>query len=805
MFVAQSPGKDESKVGIPMIGESGKLFDNMMVEANMVTVDYFKTNINLCHPPSNRKTTSKEITNCLPWLEQYIEDVDPDIIVPLGDVAYRVFMPDEKSTITAINGNVFEREIQGRMRKIVPLLHPAFILRNEPAYRPAFVHNLRKIHALMSGEVPGADVVPFAKTKCSWEDLVYVANENPKFGFDLETDGPETKRGRPLARHHEIVGIGIAIGEGEGQSFYTPMPDHEELLARIPDLQPALQDNRVVKVASNVKFEKHVMARYGIGVNNVRDTLLEAWLLGDVPKGLKDAWHQTFGTEMIRIESVIRTGKNKRGMRQATYEDEDAVVEYAIQDPDASLRLHEGLVARLEERGIKERVYEELELPFTEIIVAMESNGFGFDEEMLGDASVTLTDAYKTSLARCVELAGQDFLPTSPQQTAKVLYGENYDDPDPIVPIPRWNPDTQKNPSTDKTTLAPYVGKPLIRSILSTRAIRKMQGTYTDGLPPWQEFDPATGGHRIHCDIDQTGTNTGRVSVRDPNLTNIPSRQRDDADVPIDPMAIRRAFVPTQFDYAIFCPDLSQIEMRIAADLSGDKEMIAQLTDSDGDIHSNTARKIFKTSEDILISVHGQEEGTRMWKNMRYLAKTIGFGVLYGLTATGLLLRTPTLDLTIAEATGFIDDFYNIYSGLKDWQDKVRQFVMRNGWYETKLGRRRYFPDITSSDRKRASEERNACVNMPVQGGAADYFKMACNAVAAKMADMDFKARLVNQVHDEIVLEGPIDEIRPFAEHIVPVMNTVQELLVPVRSDFECGDNWGDLYKWDEYLELVAS
>jgi DNA polymerase I len=801
MLIAQSPGSQENYKAIPLVGVSGQLLAECLAEVGWNLDELFRTNVNLCHPPGDRKARKREVEGCYPWLEQYVRVVDPDLIIPLGDSAYRAFLPDEPSSITAIRGHHFEREILGRTRHIVPTIHPAFVTRNEPAYRPLFLRDLAFAkEGLESGKWPTP--TPFTSEKSSWDELVEAAHDCEIMGLDLEYDGPiKGFRGVPVARYSDIVGIGISTSEGS--THYYPNADVQFFHDHMHELKDVFESETAVKVVSNVKAEKEVLHRYGIDLRNYRDTLIEAWLigqldlLGPMPLALKDAWQRLFGTEMIRIDTIIGKGvkdrKHQGSMLVATAEDEDSVVEYAAQDPDASLRLHKQFMEIIKQRRIED-LYLNVELPFTDIIIEMEEVGMGFDEEMLEDAEVALEQAIARMQAQLLQLAGVDFNPNSSQQTAKILYGEDFNSG--IIPTPRWDPQTKKNPPTDKVTLAEHVGNPVVRAVLTARAVRKMLTTYVTKLPTHVEPD-----NRIHCDINQTGTSTGRVSSRFPNLTNIPARERDDVEVVVRPDQIRGAFVAEPGNF-IFAPDLSQIEMRFAAHLSNDASMIDILhhhPDSiEGDIHSNSARGIYKTSEHALIAVYGEADGKKRWKNMRYLAKTIGFGTLYGLTAHGLLLRTPTLDLTIEEGTEFINEFYNTYPGLRTWQARVRQIVLRNGWYETILGRRRYFPEITARDRKLSMKARNECVNFPIQGGAADYFKLSIINVKRKLIELEAKTRLTNQVHDEIVMEGPKSELDMLATEIPPVMAGIADMLrlrVPVFVDFEYGESWGSLQK----------
>lgn len=824
MIVGQSPGYDEDHhyIGIPFVGKTGQLLRDVLAQMGIELDSLFYTNVNKCHPWGDRKATLAEQHACRKWLDAEVEKCDPDIIVPMGDTAYRAFMPHEQSSITAIRGNPFRREIMGRERTIIPTLHPSAVSRNEKAHLADFKGDLARVFKILNEGPPQA--IPFNTTKATWQDIMHVVNNAESYGFDLETAGPITARKRPIARKHQIVSVGVASEPGKGLVY--PMPDHGEVLARVPELAASFANERQWKVISNVNYEKHVMMNYGIPINHYYDTLLEAWLLADTPKSLKDAFHREFGVEMMHIEAVIGKGAHQRSMRDASIEDEELVIEYASQDPDASLRLHNLLYPMVVDRGMQ-YLYEEVELPFADLIMEMERNGMGFDGSVLTEAGVELLAAHQSQLTRLYAQVGAEFNPNGWQQVCALLYGI----PQPgktkgalntqrlaavehqyRIPLPRRYDraliNEGVNPGTDKVALAEHIASPVVRGILTARGLHKMKSTYIEGLPKHVEDDG-----RIHPSINQAATVTGRVAETDPNLQNIPARKRVDADIPLAGSFIRTAFVAPEGCW-LYAPDLSQIEMRIAAHLSGDFGMIAQLSDPKGDIHSNTARSIFRSSPEAMIAVYGDhlgdcpmgcECGKARWKNARYLAKTIGFGVLYGLTAEGLLMRTPTLELSIDEARDFIDKFYETYPKLREWQEGIRSFVRRNGYYTTILGRRRYFPEITSSDRGLASEAANAAVNFPVQGGAVDYFKLASLAVRAKVHELGLHLgdrgviplRFINQVHDEIVLEGDKRHLEIIGTEVLPVMTNVYPLDVPVLADLDFGSNWGDLHGWE--------
>ena len=859
MFIGEAPGAHEQRgFSRPFIGESGQLLRQMCRNVGWDLDELYVTNTVHCHPPQNRDPSPGEIRACSRWVNTEIQIVDPDIIICVGAKAYKALLPDEESSITAIRGHLYKRMIDGRERWVMPTVHPAFVMRNTDIWQPLFEQDLQRAQYALEHDEPPDLPIPFRKDKSGFDELLEGIEGAKKIGLDLEFDGPRDLAGFPTARKADIVGIGVATAPGV--SFYYPCPDPEDARQKVELLREVVESHDVIKVVSNVKAEKHVLRRYGLELQNYRDTLIEAWLLGwlptmgPVPLALKDTWQRVFGTEMIRISTLIGKGKNSRGMREATYEDEASVAEYANQDPDASLRLHEFFSKEIVARGLED-LYINIEMPFTDVIIDMEERGLGFDPAALEESREILQRTLAESQIRFTELIREtvaefspnqlqlmsknhlknmkkaeqidvvqrygyyrvegktksqlvdDFIYTSPvvdleelvtdnlnpnsnQQVAALLYGEDYQGA--IIPRPKRTPHDRVPPS-DKVTLAEHAGNPVVRAVLEARANRKLLGTYVDALP--KHIDPDDG--RIHSSISQTGTETGRVSSARPNVANIPARQRGEITNVIDPKAIRSAFVAKP-DNLIYCFDLSQIEMRVQAHLS-DCQPMKEIFWSGGDVHGNTTEGIFKTTKAIILAEHGPIAGEKRWDNARYLSKTIGFGVLYGLTAQGLLARTPELDLTLAEAEGYINGFFDTYPEIRDWQEKVRQFVIHNHYYETQLHRRRYFPEVTARDHSMRQKALRECVNFPIQGGAADYFKLCANEVNIALDRFHLKTVLINQVYDELVMEGPASELNALGALVPPIMSSVTSRFgmdIPVPVDFEYGKNWGELATW---------
>lgn len=801
MLVGQSPGYDEDQKGRPFIGESGNFLASTLASMGLdLDKDFFRTNANHCHPPLNREATRTELTACKPFLLEEIIKVNPFVIFTMGGAALKVLLPDESTAITQVQGHVFQRVIGGALRYIIPTLHPAFVMRNPKAYQPLLRASLRLGAEIARTGTYTPQGLPFRKEAATLPEILEAINA-PTFGFDLETDtgngadddGNELYDNDQGLRGSRIVGVGVCAVPGNG--LYYPFEDDDEAERILGLMKPQLESLDHLKIVSNAKFERHVTHGYGINFRNWHDTLLMAWVAGDYPLGLKDGFHRATGIEMIRIDTFKKLGYKRKDsvtgtyvvdMRAAQDSDPVAVTQYAAQDPDASLRLYHVLRDLLVNRTSASTgtslwdLYQSVEVPFNDIIVEVERNGILFDPNELTEAAANLASGLSQVTASITEMVGYPINAGSWQQKQKALYLVDTPYKIPKFKVSRSQP---KEMPTDKVSLAAYSSNPLVRALLTSGAITKMQGTYIEGLPKWMDH-----GGRIHAEYKQASVSTGRLASANPNATNIPARKRDDISVSVDGSLIRKAFVAPP-GHQICGIDLSQIEMRVAAHLSGDAAMIRELGPG-GDIHGNTARAIYKTTE--------EEVGPKVWKSYRNLAKTIGFGSLYGLAAPGLLKRTPTLGLSLAEAASFIAGFYSAYPGLQEWQESIRSFARRYGYAETILGRRRYFPEITSRDFEKRGEAERGAINHPVQGSAADFFKIATQKVYDFLRATQSSSRIVALVHDEIVLEAPNDEVRWLSKTIPPIMANAIALDVPVFVDFEFGASWGAVEGHDD-------
>ena len=799
MLVAQSPGDTEALKGRPLIGVSGQLLARYCSIIGWdLDKDIYRTNVNKCHPPKNRVCSRSEITACKPWLEQEIATVDPLIIIACGDTAYKSFLPDETSKITQIRGNVYTRVIGGKRRYVIPTVHPAAVGRNELAYGKLFLGDLRKAKAIADSGTYEVPASTFRKTRADWDEILDAVSSCSEFGFDLETDtgsadDPSDEDDDQGMRRAGIVGLGLCTQPGDG--LYYSFEDDDEAYTKTRELRRWLEDPRLPTIVSNAKFERHILRGYGIELQGWEDTMLLAWIAGDFPLGLKDGFHRAFGIEMQKIDLFKKlgftkkhpvTGKVMPDMRAATSENPWKVAEYAAQDPDASLRLYRYLVPIIKERKLWD-IYEHIEKPFTDVIMAMEENGFLFDPNALTIArAMVIAQRYESEQYLYNMNGGEMNLNSVPQKVALLYHGKH---PYRIPPIQER--DGSLSYPTDRVQLARYNTNPVVRALLTYNAMDKLMGTYINKLPLWMDKSG-----RIHAEFRQTGAETGRISSTNPNITNIPSRKREDIDGGVDGSHIRYGFIAPP-GFKICAVDLSQIEMRIAAHLSGDPDMIRELGPG-GDIHSHSTRKIFKITEDSV--------DKREWKNKRDLAKMINFGTLYRLTGHGLVLRAPSANLSQDEAEEFIRELYATYPLFGQWQEDTIAFTRKHGYAQTITGRRRYFPEITNKIPSRRAEAERGCINHPIQGSAADFFKVAILNVKAFLEahpEESAGVRMIAQVHDELVLEAPDEAIPWLAEHTPKLMASAFELRVPVFTDFEYGQNWGDVHKYDPAIGVV--
>jgi DNA polymerase-1 len=563
----------------------------------------------------------------------------------------------------------------------------------------------------------------------------------------------------------ELVGIALAFVEGE--SHYLPLrhqggPNLEfaEVAERLGGL---LADPRIPKAGHNIKYDLAVLERAGLTLSPPAfDTMIAEWLCNPASRslGLKELGFVRLGVEMTPIEALI--GK---GAKQTTMDRVEAAqaAAYAAADADVTLRLVPPLRAELESRG-QTKLFAELEMPLIPVLAAMEREGVRLDTEYLRRLGSDWQTELREIETQVHSIVGRSFNLQSTQQLADVLFGQ----------LGLQPPDRSRKTAAGKYSTAADVlenmrgAHPVVESILRHRELAKLLSTYVQALQT--EIDPATG--RVHTSYNQTGTVTGRLSSSDPNLQNIPTRTDEGR-------RIRRAFVAAP-GMRLLSIDYSQIELRLAAHMAADPGMIEAFRRGE-DIHAATAAAVYGVPL------------AEVTPAMRRHAKAVNFGLLYGQSAFGL---TRSTDLTLSEAEAFIRTYFERFAGIRILMENIKQTAAQRGYVETLMGRRRYFPELAPTAKldanARGRAEREA-INSPIQGSAADIIKIAMIRLPGELRKAGLSARMILQVHDELVFECPQAEVKAVAEVARKIMEHVLSLSVPLKVDAKQGENWEEM------------
>ncbi|MBU2950485.1 DNA polymerase I [Tamlana agarivorans] len=566
--------------------------------------------------------------------------------------------------------------------------------------------------------------------------------------FDTETTGLN-----PLTA--ELVGIAFSWEIGKG--FYLPFPeDKAEAQELIELLRPFFEDENIEKVGQNLKYDIKVLAKYNLTVKGkLFDTMLAHYLINADMRHNMDVLAETYlNYSPMPIEALIgKKGKNQLSMRDVEIEKQ---TEYAVEDADITLQLKEHFKNELGEANTQ-TLFDDIELPLLRVLAAMELEGINLDIPFLNSLSEQLNSDIIDLEKRIYETAGEEFNIASPKQLGIVLFEKMK-----LVDKPKKTKTGQYKTGED---ILSYLAKDhaIIQDILDFRGLSKLKSTYIDALPI--QVDETTG--RVHTDYMQTVAATGRLSSNNPNLQNIPIRTERGRQV-------RKAFVPRNDDYTLLAADYSQIELRIIAALSKEETMIEAFKNGE-DIHASTASKVFNVPLD---------EVTR---EQRSNAKTVNFGIVYGVSAFGLSNQT---ELSRGEAKELIDTYYETYPKLKKYMSAQVDFARDNGYVQTLLGRRRYLKDINSRNAiVRGAAERNA-VNAPIQGSAADIIKIAMINIYNKLETGDFKTKMLLQVHDELVFDVYKPELDSIKDLVKTEMEQAYKLEVPLDVDLGTGGDW---------------
>jgi DNA polymerase-1 len=576
--------------------------------------------------------------------------------------------------------------------------------------------------------------------------------------FDTETTSTDQMRA-------DLVGISLAVDEGKG--YYIPVGHRRDLGAQLPvgivisALRKSLTDPNIPKVGHNLKYDYVMLARNGLKPYPLAfDTMIAEWLTNPASHnlGLKNLAWVRLDFKMTEIEELIGKGKTQRLMSDVPVAEATA---YAGADAVAVLRLMPILQAEL---GTTDAAHlmKEMEMPLVEVIAEMEMAGISLDAAFLAQMSGELSQRMAEIEMMVYEAVGETFNINSTQQLSQALFTRLK-----LEPPDRTKKTASGHYSTSADVLELMRGKhSVVDQVLEYRELAKLRSTYVDALP--LQINPFTG--RVHTSYNQTGSVTGRLASSDPNLQNIPVRTELGRQV-------RQAFVAAE-GCRLLSVDYSQVELRIAAHMSNDEAMLSAFLDNQ-DIHTATAAAIYNISLE------------RVTKDQRRHAKAINFGLIYGMSPYGL---TRTTDLTLAEAEDFVEAYFTRFPGIKQYLDRVRVQAATNGYVETLLGRRRYFPGLKNPQNQtvRNREEREA-INAPIQGTAADIMKLAMISVREALKEKGLKSRMLLQVHDELVLECPVDELTQTASLVQQVMEAVFPLKVPLQTEARSGKNWGSL------------
>ena len=556
-----------------------------------------------------------------------------------------------------------------------------------------------------------------------------------------------------------IVGISLSVTPGE--ACYIPLahtaPGAPEQLPRdtvLERLTPWLAAVDRKKVLQNAKYDQHVFANHGIALAGIaHDTMLQSYVIeSDKGHDLGQLCTRHLGLATIAYEDLCGKGARQIGFDQV---DIERAATYAAEDADVTLRVHDVLHPRFADEPGLSRVYHQIEMPARAVIWRMERTGILIDGDGLARQSHELGQKIMALETRAYELAGQPFNLASPKQLGEILFGK--------LGLPVKKKTASGGPSTDEEVLSELaLDYPLPQILLEHRSLAKLKGTYTDKLP--RMINPETG--RVHTHFSQASVVTGRLASSDPNLQNIPVRTEEGR-------RIRTAFVAPAGS-SIVSADYSQVELRIMAHLSGDERLLDAFAHGE-DVHRATAGEIF--------GVTPLEVGP----DQRRVAKTINFGLIYGMSAFGLARQ---LGLERGAAQTYIDRYFARYPGVARYMEEARQGAREKGYVETAFGRRLWFPDIKSSQAMRRQGAERAAINAPMQGTAADLIKLAMVAVQDWLDLTTAKSRLVLQVHDELVLEVPDDELMAVRTHLPRLMSQVAELAVPLVVEVGVGPNW---------------
>ena len=589
-------------------------------------------------------------------------------------------------------------------------------------------------------------------------ELVSILDSVERISFDTETTSTDQMEA-------DLVGISLAVDLDSG--YYIPVGHRANGGTQLPKdvileaLRGPLENPEIPKVGHNIKYDAVILARNGFQVQPLSfDTMIAEWLINPTSRnlGLKNLAWVRLNIKMTMIEELIGKGKNQRSMADVSIAE---AAKYAGDDAVIPLRLQLDLEEELNERQAT-RLFNEIEMPLVQVLAEMEMAGIRLDVDYLAQMSEELSQRLGLIETRIFDSVGVEFNLNSPQQLSGALF-ERLE----LTPPDRTQRTSSGYYSTAAVTLEAMKGDhPVVDWVLEYRELSKLKNTYVDALP--LQVNPSTG--RVHTSYNQAGSVTGRIASSDPNLQNIPIRTELGRRV-------RRAFIAEPGN-TLLSVDYSQVELRIVAHMSNDETMLAAFR-AGHDIHAATAAAIYEVPID------------QVSKEQRDRAKGVNFGLIYGMSSFGL---SRYMDITLAEAENFVNAYFEQFPGVKKYLDGMKAQAAEKGYVETLLGRRRYFLGLkTQTNRNIRNREEREAINAPIQGTAADIMKIAMLRVPGAVKQAGLSAKMLLQVHDELVLECPIEELKPTAKLVSRVMQAAYPLKIPLQTDARSGPNWNDM------------
>lgn len=619
-----------------------------------------------------------------------------------------------------------------------------------------FLEGSKETQESSQGEFAVETIVVDSKEKL--DKLVAELNRAEQISFDTETTSTDQMQA-------DLVGISLAVNPDRG--YYLPVGhllNGDKQLPKseiIEALREPFENPKIPKVGHNIKYDAVLLVRNGLRAKPLSfDTMIAEWLTNPTSRnlGLKNLAWVRLDVQMTEIEELIGKGRNQRTMAEVSIE---KAAEYAAADAVIPLQLKTELEVELAEKQAQ-KLFNDIEMPLVQILADMEMAGIKLDVEFLAEMSENLSQKIGSIKTQIFESVGEEFNLNSPQQLSEALFDRLQ-----LTPPNRTQKTSSGFYSTAAGTLEAMKGDhPVVDWVLEYRELSKLQSTYVDALP--QQVNPHTG--RVHTSYNQAGSVTGRIASSDPNLQNIPIRTELGRQV-------RQAFI-AEPGKVLLSVDYSQVELRIVAHMSDDKTMLEAFR-SGQDIHAATAAAVFGVPI---------EEVT---KEQRSRAKGVNFGLIYGMSAFGLSRYT---DITLAEAEDFVNAYFEQFPGVKSYLDRMKKQAAEQEYVETLLGRRRYFPGLrTQSNRNIRNREEREAINSPIQGTAADIMKIAMLRVPDALLNAGLSGKMLLQVHDELVLECPEDEIQKTADLVSKVMQEAYPLKIPLQTDARFGPNWNEM------------